>query len=115
MGPVFRRVINLAASGTARPLQDESWIYRVLAFDAVVRTTLEATTDDVVATFSSGSDIQLGPDDAVQGGATIGVFNNDVNFADEFLGAAGDELNLVLRETGALTADVNVLIRLEPI
>lgn len=115
MGPVFRRVTTLPIGGTARPLQDESWIYRVLGFNALVRINLTAVDPDVVATFSAGSDIQLGPDDPVTSGATSGQFDQNVENFDEFLGAQGDELNLVLRNTGAVATDVNVQIRLEPI
>lgn len=115
MGPVFRRTVNIAAGAASRPLQDESWIYRVLPFNALVRMNLESNVADLVATFSSGSDIQLGPDDPVQSGGTIGVFDKDLANFDEFLGALGDELNLVIRNTGGVANDVNIQIRLEPI
>lgn len=115
-GPVFRNTQTLAANATVRPLQDNAWIYRVLPFAALIMLSLEADATGIVYTFSAGSDIQAGPDEPVQSGATAGVFQNDINFFDQYLGAAGDELQLVIRETaGVATTDINLVVRLQPL
>jgi len=115
LGPVFRNTQTLAALATVRPLQDNAWIYRVLPFMAVVWFSLEADATGIVYTFSAGSDIQAGPDEPVQSGAVAGVFQNDNNFFDQYLGGPGDELQLVIRETANVaTTDINLVVRLEP-
>lgn len=115
LGPVFRFTTTLGALATIRPFQDQSWIYRVLPFAAVIWLSLEADATGVVATFQAGSDAQLGPDSPVQSGATAGVFQNDDNFFDRYLGAAGDEIMLTIRETANVaTTDVNIVARLQP-
>lgn len=116
LGPVFRDTQTLAALATVRPLQDNAWIYRVLPFSAVVWFSLEADATGIVYTFSAGSDIQAGPDSPVQSGATAGVFQNDNDFFDQYLGSAGDELALTIRETANVaTTDINLVVRLQPV
>ncbi len=115
LGPVFRNTQQLAALATGRPLQDNAWIYRVLPFMAIVWFALEADATGIVYTFSAGSDIQAGPDAPVQSGATAGVFQQDNNMFDQYLGGPGDELALQIRETANVaTTDINLVIRLEP-
>ena len=115
LGPVFRNTQTLAALATVRPMQDNAWIYRVLPFAAVVWFSLEADAVGVVYMFSAGSDIQAGPEEPVQSGAVAGVFQNDNNFFDQYLGSPGDELQLVIRETSNVaTTDINLVVRLEP-
>jgi len=115
LGPTFRDTQTLGALSTVRPLQDNAWIYRVLPFAAVVWLSIEADATGVVFTFSAGSDIQAGPDQPVQSGAVAGVFQNDVNMFDQYLGSPGDELSLTIRETANVaTTDINVVLRLQP-
>ena len=115
LGPVFYDTQTLGALATVRPLQDNAWIYRVLPFSAVIWFSLEADATGIVFTFSAGSDIQAGPDSPVQSGATAGVFQKDNELFDQFLGAAGDELALTVRETANVaTTDINLVIRLQP-
>lgn len=115
LGPTFRFTAAMTANGTIRPLQDNAWIYRVLPFAAIVYVAVESTAAGVVMTLSAGSDVQAGPDQPVQAGATAGVFQSDVNMMDQYLGSAGDELQLVIRETLGATPTVNVLVRLQPV
>ncbi len=116
IGPVFRNTQTLGALATVRPLQDNAWIYRVLPFAAMVYISLEADATGVVYTFSAGSDIQAGPDEPVQSGATAGVFQNDIDNFDTYLGSGGDELQLVIRETANVaTTDINLVVRLQPL
>jgi len=115
LGPVFRNTQTLGALATVRPLQDNAWIYRVLPFAAVIWFSLESDAVGQVYTLSAGSDIQAGPDSPVQSGATAGVFQNDNNFFDQYLGSAGDEISLTIRETANVaTSDINLVVRLEP-
>ena len=116
LGPVFRNTQQLGANATVRPLQDNAWIYRVLPFAAIVWMALEADAAGIVYTFSAGSDIQAGPDEPVTSGATAGVFQQDNNLFDQYLGSIGDELQLVIRETASVaTTDINLVIRLQPV
>ncbi len=115
LGPIFRNTQTLGALATVRPLQDNAWIYRVLPFMAIVWFSLEADATGIVYTFSAGSDVQAGPDSPVQSGATAGVFQNDNNLFDQYLGSMGDELSLTIRETANVaTTDINLVVRLEP-
>jgi len=115
LGPTFRDTQTLGALATVRPLQDNAWIYRVVPFMAVVYLSLEADATGIVFTFSAGSDIQAGPDQAVQSGAAAGVFQNDINMFDQYLASPGDELALTIRETANVaTTDVNLVLRLQP-
>jgi len=115
LGPVFYNTQTLGALATVRPLQDNAWIYRVLPFMAIVWFSLESDAVGQVYTFSSGSDIQAGPDAPVQAGATAGIFQKDNNLFDQYLGGPGDELSLTIRETANVaTSDINLVIRLEP-
>lgn len=105
----------MAALATVRPLQDNAWIYRVLPFAAIVWMSLEADSVGLVFTLSVGSDLQAGPDQPVQSGAIAGVFQNDNNLFDQYLGGVGDELALTIRETASVaTTDYNLVIRLQP-
>jgi len=116
LGPVFRDTQTLAALATVRPYQDTSWIYRVLPFAAIVFVSLEADAVGLVATWQAGSDVQLGPDSPVQSGAVAGVFQNDIDNFDQFLGGPGDEIMLTVRETSNVaTTDLNVVTRLQPV
>ena len=115
LGPTFRFTATMAANATVRPLQDQSWIYRVLPFTAVVWLSLEADAVGLVLTFTAGSDIQAGPDQPIQSGATAGIFQQDDNLFDQYLGGVGDELQITIRETaGVATTDFNLVVRLQP-
>jgi len=115
LGPTFRDTQLLAALATVRPLQDNAWIYRVLPFMAIIWFSLESDAVGQVFTLSAGSDIQAGPDQPVQSGAVIGVFQQDNNLYDQYLGNAGDEISLTIRETANLaTSTINLVVRLEP-
>jgi len=104
----------MGALATVRPLQDNAWIYRVLPFAAVIWFSLESDLVGVVYTLSAGSDIQAGPDQPVQAGATAGIFQNDNNLFDQYLGSPGDEISLTIRETAGTLPDINLVVRLEP-
>jgi len=116
LGPIFRNTQLLGALATVRPLQDLAWIYRVLPFAAIIWFSLESDAIAQVYTFSAGSDIQAGPDSPVQSGAVAGVFQQDNNLFDQYLGGPGDELSLQIRETANVaTSNINLVVRLEPV
>lgn len=114
LGPTFRNTQLLGALATVRPLQDNAWIYRVLPFAAVIWFNLESVLIGTVFTLSAGSDIQAGPDQPVQSGATLGVFQTDNNLYDQYLGSPGDEISLTIRETANTATDIMLVVRLEP-
>lgn len=115
LGPTFRFTQTLAALATIRPFQDEGWIYRRLPFAALIYLAVQADAVGLVMTFQAGSDVQAGPDQPVNAGATAGVFTQDINDFDTYLGNQGDEIQLVIRETANVaTTDVNVVARLQP-
>lgn len=116
LGPTFRFTQAMVANGTLRPLQDQAWIYRVLPFNAMIYLSVETSgANEAVMTFSAGSDVQAGPDQPIQGGATAGIFQQDINMYDTYLGSAGDELQLVIREVAGGTDTVNIVLRLQPV
>jgi len=115
LGPTFRDTQTLGALATVRPLQDNAWIYRVLPFMAIIWFSLEADAVGTVFTLSAGSDIQAGPDQPVQAGAVAGIFQQDNNLFDQYLGNPGDEISLTIRETSNVaTTDINLVVRLQP-
>ncbi len=116
LGPTFRDTQTMGALATVRPLQDQSWIYRVLPFMATIWLSLEAEVVGLVFTLTAGSDVQAGPDQPVQAGATAGVFQNDNNLFDQYLGGQGDEIQITIRETtNVATIDFNLVVRLQPV
>lgn len=116
MGPTFRYTTTLAANGVVRPFQDDAWIYRRAPFACRVFVGLVADGVGAKFMFSAGSDVQAGPDQPVAAGGTVGVFMDDITKMDEYLASAGDELQLVIRETaGVATTDVMLAVRLQPL
>lgn len=111
--PQFTFVTALVANGTATPLT--GWQYEYLPFPAYVEIGLNATTNAVVATVTSGSDT-LQESSPLQGGATAGVIPSPLNvpyLTDQ--AAAGDRLKIALRETAGAVATVNGIVKLTPL
>ena len=114
LGPTFRRTTALAANATADPLFDGDWQFRRLPFNAMIQVIDNCTTVDVVRQVVVGSD-QQGQEAPCTGGGTAGVFDNNKDNADVFLGAAGDQIRVIYRETAGAAATVNTVVRLQPI
>lgn len=118
MGPSFRRTTVMVASSAADPINDSpAWIYSRLPFAAAISFAIVNTgaASGVLMTFVIGSDTQLGPEFPVPVGGTAGVFPNQDGDFMQFLGAAGDKLTLLLRETAAATPSVMTVINLQPL
>ena len=115
MGPVFYNTQLLAASSSVDVVAGASWIYRRLPWPAMLSFAQNATLVGVVLTLVLGSDTQLGPEFPVPAGGTAGVFpNEEANFA-QFLGAEGDLITVLVRETAATAPTLNTVIKLSPL
>jgi hypothetical protein len=102
---------NLAANGSAYPLQNNQYEY--LPFNAALAFAIVANAAGIVATVFSGSDLlqQEGP---------VTVSTGPVIFPDHFLledvAMAGERLNVILRETaGVATTDIETVVRIQPL
>ncbi len=115
-GPVFRDTRTLAANVSIDPVDARGWIYRRLPWPAQVSYALDADAVGVVITITVGSDMQVGPEDPVPAGGAAGVFPNQDEDFSNLLGAAGDLLTFLVRETaGVATTDINLVIKLNPL
>jgi hypothetical protein len=106
--PQFTYTQALTANGTVNPLQDEAWTYRRLPGRAHVQVFLQATSTGVVASVVIGSDQQR-QESPVSSGATAGVFPTQLPIMETYMGDAGDEINIKVRETAGATPTVNLL------
>jgi hypothetical protein len=107
---------NIPANATVFPLQGNQYEY--LPFPAHVEFAVVANAYTLDVTIFSGSDVlqQGGPPTFKAAGATGGspVYPDD--FLAEDVAAAGDRLNVVLRETGGIaTTDIETVVRISPI
>jgi hypothetical protein len=106
----------MLAASTVFPLQGNQYEY--LPFPAHVEFAVVANAYTVDVTIYSGSDVlqQGGPPSF----KTVGLAAGSPVYPDDFLAedvaAAGDRLNVVLRETGNVaTTDVETVVRISPI
>lgn len=116
MGPVFRDTRTLAANASVDPVADRGWIYRRLPWPAQISYALDADAAGAVVTVTIGSDMQVGPEDPIPAGGTAGVFPNQEEDFTTLVGAGGDLLKFLIRETaGVATTDVQLVIKLTPL
>jgi len=117
MGPVFYDSRALVASASIDVVDAAAWIYRRLPWPAEMSfagdTTGAAAT--VLLTIIIGSDTQLGPEFPLAVGGTAGVFPNQAESFISLLGAAGDLIKILYRETAAATPTVNTVLKLTPL
>lgn len=110
--PTMRVVTtNLPANSLAYPLTGQQFEY--LPFNALVQFAIVANAATVDVTVYSGSDLLQ------QGGPPTNK-TTPVVFPDDFLledvAMAGERLNVVLRETGAVaTTDIETVVRITPL
>lgn len=103
--------VNLAANGQAFPLQGNQYEY--LPFNALVEFAIVANAAGINATIYSGSDV-LQQDGPTTVKATPPVYPDDFMVSD--VAAAGERLNVVLRETaGVATTDIETVVRITPL
>ena len=118
MGPVFNDSQSIAANSAVDVIQSPSsgspWIYRRLPWPAMLAYAMDATATGLVLTVTIGSDMQVGPEFPIAAGGTAGVFPIQEGQFQALVGAAGDLLSFLVRNTtgGAVTA--NTVIRLTP-
>lgn len=117
MGPVFYDSRVLVLSASIDVVDAAAWIYRRLPWPATLQIAFDTTAAaaTVLASVVIGSDMQIGPEFPVQAGGTAGVFPNQAQSFIELLGAAGDLIKVLYRETAAATPTVNTVIRLTPL
>ena len=103
---------NLGANATAYPLQGNQYEY--LPFAAALQFAVIANAATVDVTVYSGSDVLQ------QGGAPSVKTTIITVYPDDFLlddvAAAGERLNVILRETGGVpTTDLETSVKITPI
>lgn len=115
VGPVFRDTRTLAANASVDVVNARAWLYRRLPWPAFISYAVNADATAIVLTFTIGSDVQVGPEDPITAGGTAGVFPNQEEDFSTLVGAAGDLLSFLVRETaGVATTDVQTVIKLTP-
>jgi len=115
-GPVFFDTRLLIASTSVSIISVAAWLYERLPWPAEVAFAQDADAVGAVVTFILGSDTQLGPEFPIPAGGAVGVFPNQLESFSTFLGAEGDLLTLLVRETVAsAVTDVNTVIKLTPL
>jgi len=102
---------NLAANGTANPLQGNQYEY--LPFPARVEFAIVANAAGIDVTVYSGSDL-------LQQGGPASVKTTPVLYPDDFLlddvAGQGERLNVILRETAAVaTTDIETVVKITPL
>ncbi len=116
MGPVFYDTRALVASASIDIVNASAWIYRRLPWPALLSLAFNHTgaAGTVLVSVILGSDTQIGPEMPVAAGGTAGVFLTDEGAFVQLLGAQGDEVKIVFRETAAATPTVNTVVKLFP-
>lgn len=112
--PIFRDTVAMTANGTATPLQDDTWNYRVLPWPARIGFASICTDANVLQQVTVGSDVQL-QESPVPAGGTAGQFPTEVAQFQEFFGDPGDEIVVKYRETAGGTPSVMTVIMVEPL
>lgn len=103
---------NLAANASAFPLQGNQ--YEWLPFPARLEFAVVANAATIDVTIYSGSDVlQQGGPPTVKTTATC-VYPDDFMLDD--VANAGERLNVILRETGAVaTTDIETAVKITPL
>ena len=109
--PVITVRTALGASSTARPLQGSQYEY--LPFNAFVEFAVQADATGVLATVQSGTDVLQ-----EEGPVQLGTINAQPAYPDAFflqdVAAAGERLNIVLRDTSGAARVVQSVVRITP-
>lgn len=102
----------MTASGTANPLQGDQFEY--LPFDAYVEIGIIADATGVLSTVYSGSDLLQD-----EGPVGIKAINLPPLYPDDYqltdYAAAGDRLNIKLRDTSAAVRTVMTVVKITPV
>jgi hypothetical protein len=110
--PTITKRTVLGVNGTANPLQGDQFEY--LPFDAYVEVGIAADANGVLATVYSGSDLLQD-----EGPVTLKTINVPPVYPDDFMltdyAAAGDRLNIKLRDTSGVARTVMTLVKITPV
>jgi len=110
---IRKRLTNIAANATVNPLSGDQYEY--LPFNARVEFAVVANAITLDVTIYSGSDVlqQGGPPSLYADPITVHASDD---FLVDDVAAAGERLNVVLRETGGVaTTDAEIAVRITPI
>jgi len=111
--PSFTFSQIFVANGVVTPLA--GWQYEYLPWPAEVLVMARATTNNVVAVYTSGSETIV-EESPVQGGGTIGVIPSSLNTPIQgWRAAGGDRLKLNFRETAGGTPTIDGIIEINPL
>lgn len=114
MGPVFYNSQSIAAGAAVDVVNSAAWIYRRLPWPAALALAYDTTATGVVVTVTIGSDMQIGPEFPVDAGGTAGVFPTELANFQELVGAAGDLISILYRNTTAGALTVNTVLKTSP-
>jgi len=119
MGPVFYDTQSVAAGAAVdvvnAPASGSPWIYRRLPWAAGLDMAFNTTAIGVVVTCTIGSDMQIGPENPVPAGGTAGIFPTELANFQQLVGAPGDLISLLFRNTTGGALVVNTVIKLQPV
>lgn len=110
--PTIVKRTSLLANSTANPLTGDQFEY--LPYDATIEVGITADATGVLATVYSGSDLLQD-----EGPVQVGTINVQPKYPDDFqlvdVAAAGDRLNIRLRDTSGVARTVMTTIRITPV
>lgn len=110
--PTIVKRTSLGANSTANPLVGDQYEY--LPFDAYVEVGISTDANGVLATVYSGSDLLQD-----EGPVQLGTINVQPKYPDDFqltdYAAAGDRLNIKLRDTSGATRIVMTTVKITPV
>jgi len=117
MGPVFYDSRALVASASIDVVDAAAWVYRRLPWPAQISFAADTTgaAGTVLLSIVIGSDMQIGPEFPLAVGGTAGVFPNQAESFIYLMGAAGDLIKVLYRETAGATPTVNTVLKLTPL
>jgi len=108
MGPVFQRTTTVGGAATSQPLQTvPAWQHRFLDGDQVIEYALISTTVNDTYNVALGSQTEV-QESNINGGGTVGIFENFMNFAKTVVGLDGDELAITITFAAAASAMLEV-------
>lgn len=104
--------VNIPANATAFPLQGNQYEY--LPFPARVEFAVVANAATISVTIFSGSDVLQQDGPVISKAALLTVYPDD--FLCDDVAAAGERLNVILRETGGVaTTDIETTVKITPL
>lgn len=110
--PTIQKRTALGANGTANPVSGDQFEY--LPFDAYIEVGIASDANGVLATVYSGSDLLQD-----EGPVSLKAINVPPAYPDDFMltdyAAAGDRLNIKLRDTSGAARVVMTVVKITPV